>query len=101
MSDGIVRIQDIPRPGSNFTAQYSVYLFHADFRQIAHNIRKRLHQAQNNLAIRLVTEYNGVEQELKRREKINQLKNRVIIEEVKIVTFFEPYGDRIFRTLKQ
>lgn len=80
MSDGIVRIQDIPRPGSNFTAQYSVYLFHADFRQIAHSIRKRLHQAQNNLAIRLVVEYNGVEQELKRREKINQMKNRVIIE---------------------
>jgi len=81
MSDGIVRIQDIPRPGSNFTAQFSVYLFHADFRQIAHSIRKRLHQAQNNLAIRLVTEYNGVEHELKRREKINQFKNRVIIEE--------------------
>jgi len=81
MSDGIVRIQDIPRPGSNFTAQYSVYLFHADFLQIAHHIRKRLHQAQNNLAIRLVTEYNAVEHELKRREKINQLKNRVIIEE--------------------
>ena len=78
-----------------------MYLFHADFRQIAHNIRKRLHQAQNNLAIRLVTEYNGVEQELKRREKINQLKNRVIIEEVKIVTFFEPSGYSIFRTLKQ
>ena len=76
----------------------SVYLFHADFRQIAHNIRKRLHQAQNNLAIRLVTEYNGVEQELKRREKINQLKNRVIIEEVKV--YFFTLENPIFRTLK-
>ena len=67
----------MPRPiTNNFHAQHSVYLFHADFTQIAKITRKRLLQTQANLARRLESEYSQVEEELRLRDKIEMLKSR-------------------------
>ena len=75
MADGILQIQDIPRHSSNlFQAQYSVFLFRADFRKIAEITEKKLHIAQRNLALRIVSEYNNVDSELKQKEKIENIR---------------------------
>ena len=77
LTDSILKLQDMPRPiTNNFHAQHSVYLFHADFTQIAKITRKRLLQTQANLARRLENEYSQVEEELRLRDKIEMLKSR-------------------------
>ena len=83
VTDSIIKIQDMPRPGTNhYHAQHSVYLFHADFTQIAKITRKRVLQTQANLARRLEKEYIQVEDILRLKEKIDNLRERA-----KLVSF--------------
>ena len=90
LTDSILKLQDMPRPiTNNFHAQHSVYLFHADFTQIAKITRKRLLQTQANLARRLEKEYSQVEEELRLREKIDMLKRRAKMVIFKFL-FLEP-----------